>query len=305
MPSLRRPRAIRPGGRIGLVAPAGPLHPEKFAAGRRALERLGFETVARDDILARDGYLAGSDERRAREFMELVRDPDVDAIVCARGGYGCHRIVERLDAKVVREAAKPLVGYSDVTTLLLWQRKQAGLLGIHGPMLEKPEALEGESGSFLVRALQGTGPLPRYVGRTLVPGWAEGRLVGGSLTVCVASLGTPWEIDTRGAILMLEDVTELPYRLDRMLQQLRAARKLEQVVGIALGAFTDCDDERYPEWTPERLFQEIFAPLGVPVVMDLPFGHGALNRPWPFGGRGALDGARGELELLESAVTTR
>lgn len=305
MPSLRRPRAIRPGGRIALVAPAGPLDPERFASNRLALERLGFETVARDDILDRDGYLAGSDDRRARELMEFVRDPDVDAIVCARGGYGCHRIVDRLDEKAFRAAAKPLVGYSDITTLLLWQRKRAGLLGIHGPMLEKKDALEGESGSALVRALQGTGPLPRYAGRTLVPGWGEGRLVGGSLTVCVASLGTPWEIDTRGAILMLEDVTELPYRVDRMLQQLRAAGKLEQLAGVALGAFTDCDDVRYPEWPVDRLFTEIFGSLGVPVVMDLPFGHGGANRPWPFGGRAALDGARGELELLESAVTTR
>ncbi len=305
MPSLRRPRAIRPGGRIALVAPAGPLDPEKFEANRHALERLGFETVARDDILARDGYLAGSDERRAREFMEFVRDPDVDAIVCARGGYGCHRIIDRLDAAAVRKAAKPLVGYSDITTLLLWQRKQAGLLGIHGPMLEKQQSLEGDNGSALVRALQGSGPLPRYAGRTLVPGWSEGRLVGGSLTVCVASLGTPWEIDTRGAILMLEDVTELPYRLDRMLQQLRAAGKLKDIAGIGLGDFKDCEDERYPEWTTERLFSDVFGSLGVPVVMDLPFGHGGQNRPWPFGGRAALDGARGELELLESAVTTR
>jgi muramoyltetrapeptide carboxypeptidase len=287
------------------VAPAGPLNPESFETNRLALERLGFETVARDDILARDGYLAGSDERRAREFMEFVRDPDVDAIVCARGGYGCHRIIDRLDARAVREAAKPLVGYSDITTLLLWQRRQAGLLGIHGPMLEKKEGLEGESGSALVRALQGTGPLPRYAGRTLVPGWADGRLVGGSLSVCVASLGTPWELDTRGAILMLEDVTELPYRIDRMLQQLRAAKKFEQLVGIGLGAFTGCEDERYPEWTVERLFLDVFGALGVPVVLELPFGHGAMNRPWPFGGRAALDGARGELELLESAVTTR
>ena len=305
MAVLRRPRAIRPGGRIALVAPAGPLDPERLASNRLALERLGFETVTRDDILDRDGYLAGSDERRARELMEFVRDPDVDAIVCARGGYGCHRIIDRLDEKAFREAAKPLVGYSDITTLLLWQRRRAGLLGIHGPMLEKKDGLEGESGSALVRALQGTGPLPRYAGRSLVRGWAEGRLVGGSLTVCVASLGTPWEIDTRGAILMLEDVTELPYRVDRMLQQLRAARKLDQVAGIALGAFTDCDDVRYPEWTVERLFSDVFVSLGVPVVMDLPFGHGAINRPWPFGGRAALDGARGELELLESAVTTR
>lgn len=305
MASLRRPRAVRPGGRIALVAPAGPLDPAKFEANRRALERLGFETVARDDILARDGYLAGSDERRAREFMEFVRDPEVDAILCARGGYGCHRIVERLDAAAVREAAKPLVGYSDVTTLLLWQRKQAGLLGIHGPMLEKKESLEGEGGSALVRTLQGTGPLPRYAGRSLVSGWAEGRLVGGSLTVCVASLGTPWELDTRGAILMLEDVTELPYRVDRMLQQLRAAGKLASLAGVAIGAFTDCEDPRYPEWPVERLFREVFGGLGVPVVVDLPFGHGGQNRPWPFGGRAALDGDRGELEWLESAVRAR
>ena len=287
------------------MAPAGPLDPEAYEAGRVAIERLGFEVVARDDILARDGYLAGSDERRATELMQFVCDPGVDAILCARGGYGCQRILPALDAKAFRAAAKPLVGYSDITTLLLWQRKQAGLLGIHGPMIEKKGTLEGEAGSALVRALQGTGPPPRYAGTTRVAGWGEGRLVGGSLTVCVASLGTPWEIDTRDAILVLEDVTELPYRIDRMLQQLRAAGKFDRVAGIALGSFTDCEDERYPECPLDRLFDEVFGGLGVPVVADLPFGHGAQNRPWPFAGRAALDGARGELEILESAVTTR
>jgi muramoyltetrapeptide carboxypeptidase len=305
MPSLRRPRAIRPGARIAIAAPAGPVDPEALASGRAILERLGFETVVRDDLLDRDGYLAGSDARRAEELMGFVRDPDVDAIVCARGGYGCHRIVDALDPVAFRQAAKPLVGYSDITTLLLWQRKHAGLAGIHGPMLEKKDSLAGESGSALVRALQGTGPLPRYAGRPMVEGWCEGRLVGGSLSVCVASLGTPWEIDTRGAILVLEDVTELPYRIDRMLQQLRAARKLEQAVGIVLGSFCDCEDERYPEWPLARLFDDVLAPLGVPVVADLPFGHDRDNRPWPFAGRAALDGTRGELEVLEAAVATR
>ena len=305
MPSLRRPRPVRPGARIALAAPAGPVEPEALDSGRRALERLGFEVVAREDVLDRDGYLAGSDERRAEELMGFVQDPDVAAIVCARGGYGCHRLIDRLDAKVFREASKPLVGYSDITTLLLWQRKHAGLLGIHGPMCEKPGSLDGEAGSALVRALQGTGPLPRYEGKIVAGGWAEGRLVGGSLSVCVASLGTSWEVDTREAILMLEDVTELPYRIDRMLQQLRAAGKFDRVAGVALGSFTDCDDERYPDWTVERLIEEIFAPLGVPVVSGLPFGHGAENRPWPFAGRAALDGARGELEILEAAVSTR
>lgn len=305
MPSLRRPRAIRPGARIALAAPAGPLDPVALDAGRKSLERLGFEVVTRDDVLERDGYLAGSDARRAEELMGFVNDPEVAAIVCARGGYGCHRIVDRLDPDAFRKAAKPLVGYSDITTLLLWQRKRAGLSGIHGPMCEKPGSLDGEAGSALVRALQGTGPLPRYAGKTAVEGWAEGRLVGGSLSVCVASLGTPWEIDTRDAILMLEDVTELPYRVDRMLQQLRAAGKLDRIAGIALGSFTDCDDERTPEWTIERLCDDVFGALGVPVVTGLPFGHGAENRPWPFAGRAAIDGARGELELLEPAVSTR
>ncbi len=305
MPSLRRPRAIRPGARIAIAAPAGPVDPDALSAGRTALERLGFETVVRDDVLDRDGYLAGSDARRAQELMEFVNAPDVDAIICARGGYGCHRIIDALDAAAFRKAGKPLVGYSDITTLLLWQRKKAGLLGIHGPMLERKESLEGEAGSALIRTLQGTGPLPRYSGKMLESGWAEGRLVGGSLTVCVASLGTPWEIDTRDSILMLEDVTEPPYRIDRMLQQLRAAGKFDRVVGIALGSFTKCDDERYPEWTMARLFEEVFTPLEIPVVTDLPFGHGEDNRPWPFAGRGALDGSRGELEILESAVTTR
>lgn len=305
MPSLRRPRAVRPGATIALAAPAGPLDPEALDSGRKSLERLGFTVVTRDDVLDRDGYLAGSDARRADELMGFVNDPDVAAIVCARGGYGCHRIIDRLDADAFRKAAKPLVGYSDITTLLLWQRKRAGLLGIHGPMCEKPGSLEGEAGSALVRALQGTGPLPRYEGKTLADGWAEGRLVGGSLSVCVASLGTPWELDTRDAILMLEDITELPYRVDRMLQQMRAAGKLDRVVGVALGSFTDCDDERNPEWTIERLMGEVLGELGVPVVAGLPFGHGAENRPWPFAGRAALDGARGELEILEAAVTSR
>lgn len=305
MPSLRRPRAIRPGARIAIAAPAGPVDPDALSSGRAALERLGFETVTQDDLLDRDGYLAGSDARRAAELMAFIRDPEIDAILCARGGYGCQRILDSLDATAFRKAAKPLVGYSDITVLLLWQRKHAGLLGIHGPMLEKKDGLEGETGSALVRALQGTGPLPRFVGETRVTGWAEGRIVGGSLSVCVASLGASWEIDTRNNILVLEDVTEPPYRIDRMLQQLRAAGKFDHVAGIALGGFTDCEDERYPEWTVERLFDEVFGSLGVPVVAGLPFGHGGENRPWPFGGRAALDGARGELEILESAVTTR
>lgn len=132
-----------------------------------------------------------------------------------------------------------------------------------------------------------------------------GRLIGGSLSLSVASLGTPWEIQTRGAIMMLEDVTEPPYRIDRMLDQLRSAGKFEQVAGIGLGGMTDCVDSRYPDRDVEAVLVDFFRPLGVPVVLDLPFGHGDQNRAWPYGGRASIHGDRGELNLLESAVSTR
>jgi muramoyltetrapeptide carboxypeptidase len=305
VPTLRKARAIRPGAVVGIAAPAGVVDREQLERGEHMLRRLGFEPRHRSDIFERRGYLAGDDERRADELMELVRDPQVEAIICARGGYGCHRIVSRLDAAVVRRAAKPLVGYSDVTTLLLWQRRRAGLMGIHGPMLERDLAPGSESIQSLQRALTGSGPPLRLAGKTVSGGWAEGRLVGGSLSLVVASLGTPWEIDTRGAILMLEDTGEPPYRIDRMLQHLLAAGKLAEVVGVGVGGTVGCEDDRYPDLGVDVLLAEILAPLGVPVLSELPFGHGVENVAWPFGGRAAIDADRGEIELLESAVAAR
>jgi muramoyltetrapeptide carboxypeptidase len=305
LPTLKKARAIRPGACVGIAAPAGVVDPERLEAGEEMLRRLGFEPVRRDDLTESKGYLAGDDERRASELMELVRSPDVEAIVCARGGYGSARIIHRLDADVFRRARKPLVGYSDITTLLLWQRRAAGLMGIHGPMLERTEPLDAEVTTSLVRALTGTGPLQRLAGRPLAGGWAEGRLTGGSLTLTATSLGTPWEVDTRGAILMLEDIGEPPYRIDRMLQQLLAAGKLDDVAGIGVGSTFRCDDDRYPDLDVDAVLRDVLQPLGVPVVTGLPFGHGETNLCWPFGGRAAIDGDRGEIELLESAVAAR
>jgi muramoyltetrapeptide carboxypeptidase len=305
VPALKKARAIRPGARVGIAAPAGVVDPDRLEAGEQMIRRMGFEPVRRADLTARNGYLAGDDARRAAELAELVDDPDVGAIVCARGGYGASRIVARLDAARFRAARKPLVGYSDVTTLLLWQRRQAGLMGIHGPMLEREDPLSPEVVAALSRALTGTGPAPRLTGEPLAGGWAEGRLTGGSLSLTVASLGTPWEVDTRDAILLLEDVTEPPYRIDRMLQQLAAAGKLAAVAGVGIGSMQRCEDERYPERDVAVVLREALAPLGVPVVTGLPFGHCARNLAWPHGGRAAIDGDRGEVELLESAVAAR
>ena len=305
MPALKKARAIAPGARIAVAAPAGGVDPLCLEAGVQSLRKLGFESVLGEGVTDRLGYLAGTDERRAAELTGFVEDPEIAAIVCARGGYGSVRILDRLDPAVFRRARKPLVGYSDITTLLLWQQRRAGLMGIHGPMLERAEGIPSEAGRALVRALTGTGAPVRLEGRSLLSGWAEGRLTGGSLTLVTASLGTPWEVDTRGAILMLEEVSEPPYRIDRQLQQLRAAGKLDGLVGVGLGEMVNCGDDRYPEPDLESILKEILGPLGVPVVCQLPFGHGASNFCWPVGGRAALDGDRGELELLDSAVSAR
>jgi len=304
VPRLVKARALPPGGTVGLAAPAGPVEPEKLAAGEARWRDAGFRVVRRDDLVARSGYLAGDDARRLRELDALVRDPEIDAIVCARGGYGCDRILDALDPAAFRAARKPLVGFSDVTALLLWQRRLAGLTGFHGPMLERGDAQDPLVFADLVAQLQGRGALPRTLsGRGTAGGTADGRLVGGNLVLVTASLGTRWEIDTRGAILLLEEVGEPPYRIDRMLQQLRHAGKLAPLAGIGLGDFDHCVDERYPEPRVHDVVYEVLAPLGIPIVRDLPFGHVTRNCAWPLGARATIDGDRGEIRILEAGVT--
>ncbi len=301
MPALRKARALSSGATIGIAAPAFAVDPEAVEAGEAQLREAGFRTVRRKDLTDRCGYLAGDDRRRVHELMELVDDDGVDAILCARGGYGCHRIVADLDPLRVRAAAKPLIGFSDVTTLFLWQRKSAGLVGFHAPMLERREGMLPEELDSFVRVLSGD-VAPVLKGEGHGGGRGEGRLVGGSLTLLAASLGTPWEVNTRGAILLFEDVHEKPYALDRLLQQLRAAGKLEARAGVGGGHLLDCVDPKRGTPSAEEVVLEALAPLGIPVVLGLPFGHGRPNLTWPFGVRGALDGECGALEILEAGV---
>jgi len=297
VPALRKPRAVPPGATIGIAAPGGPVDPALLAAGEELLRGAGFAIRRRADLLARRGYLAGDDARRAREFMELVADSDVAAILCARGGYGCDRIIGRLDAEAVRAAAKPLVGFSDITALLLWQRRKAGLMGFHGPMLDRGDDLDPAALDTLVSQLTGTVPLPLVLrGEGRGGGAGRGRLTGGSLTLVTASLGTAWEIDTRGGILLLEDKAEHPYRIDRMLQQLRAAGKLEHAAGFGIGDVSTCLDSRYGT-SVEAVIEEILQPLG------LPFGHVRANATWAMGARATIDGSSGEVRILEAGVS--
>ncbi|MBW2240435.1 MAG: LD-carboxypeptidase [Deltaproteobacteria bacterium] len=301
MPRFRKPRAVVPGDTIGIAAPAFPADAGALAAGTAALREAGFRIRSRRDPTLARGYLAGTDAARAKELMGLVDDPRVDAILCVRGGYGCQRMVGGLDAARVREAGKPLIGFSDVTTLLLWQRKLAGLGGFHGLMFNARRGPSREEVASLVSALAGEAQAP-FLGQGRRRGVAQGRLVGGSLTLLAASLGTPWEVDTRGAILLIEEIGERPYALDRLLTQLGAAGKLAGVQGIGVGHLVGCDDKKRTQPEAEEVLMELLAPLGVPLVFGLPFGHQSPNLTWPVGVRAELDGRRGTLMLLESGV---
>jgi muramoyltetrapeptide carboxypeptidase len=303
LPRLRKPRAIPAGATIGIAAPGGPVDPEKLEAGIDLWRGRGFEVKVRDDLLERRGYLAGDDARRAGELSQLILAPEVDAVVCARGGYGCDRILPALDPQAFRSARKPLVGFSDVTTLLLWQRRRAGLAGFHGPMLEWGSELDPGAFDDLIDQLRGAAPTPRSLcGRGCGGGRAEGRLVGGNLVLVTASLATPWEVDTRGAILLIEEVGEPPYRIDRMLRQLLAAGKFAALAGLGVGQLVGCEDARYPEPNALEVIEEVAGAQGLPLVVDLPFGHVKDNRAWPEGARATIDADRGEIRILERGV---
>ncbi|GFN24213.1 S66 peptidase family protein [Thermanaeromonas sp. C210] len=297
---MLKPRPLEPGDSIGIVAPAGPLWDEAYLL--RGIERLqswGFRVVLNRPLQAGEGYLAGSDEERLAELEAMFASPEIKALICLRGGYGSLRLLPHLHYALIRSHPKIFVGYSDITALHLAIVQEAGLVVFHGPMIY-PELgghltsytktsllsmLTGSPGSFTVR------PLP---GKALAvsPGRARGRLIGGNLSLLVSTLGTPFEIDTRGAILFWEEVDEPAYRVDRMLTQLRLAGKLSAAAGIAVGECIGCGDL-------EELLRDRLAPLGIPCLYGLPCGHGTDIATLPLGVYATLDADQGYLRIEE------
>jgi len=240
-------------------------------------------------VLARTGYLAGNDDRREQELARALSDPACRAVFCARGGYGLLRILDRLGAL----GDKPVVGFSDVTALHAWLYGR-GLASVHGPNV-------GGLGQFardaaLFSLLEDTAPPPPLAGlRPIARGEAQGRLVGGNLSLLSHLCGTPYMPDLKGAVLLIEDCNEQPYRIDRMLTQLRLAGVLARLCGVACGEFTDCGDA-------DAVLAERLGDLGIPVVAGLPVGHGERNQALPHGTRVRLSADDGSLEFLEGAV---
>lgn len=307
-----KPKRLCPGDTIGVIAPASPGDLELSMAGVRWLEKQGFQIKLGRSAQQILGYLAGSDADRAKDINEMFLSSEVDGIVCLRGGYGTMRILELLDYDAIRDHPKVFVGYSDITALHTSIGQRTGLVTFHGPMVASDmgkEISDYTRDSFYqaITAAEPLGPihnpplsLPPEV---IVPGKAQGYLTGGNLSLVVSTLGTPYEIDTRGKILCLEEVGEAPYRVDRMLTQLSLAGKLKDAVGIAVAVCTDCDEEDPPGFTLEEVLKDRLGSLTKPVLYKLYFGHTSDKATLPLGVMAAINTVKGGLTVMERATT--
>lgn len=288
---------LSPGARVALTAPASAVPADRLQTALDFVRGLELEPVAYPScyFANRHGYLAADDAQRARELNDAFADDTIHGVWCIRGGYGAHRLLPLLDFDVIRAHPKRFLGYSDITALHTAFNQNCGFITYHTIMASTEPNPDEFSLAQLKRALFGSlaGPLDNPPGQpltALVPGRASGTLCGGNLSLLAASLGTPWEIDTRGKLLFLEDIGEKTYRIDGMLTQLRNAGKFDDCAGVILGAWTDCPPE-YPEKTLElpEIFAELIAPAGKPAVMGLACGHILPTLSLPLGARAELD----------------
>ena len=299
-----RPKALAPGARVALVAPAGPLAPGRIDASIERCRALGLEPVVYPGAAGRHRFMAGPDAARLADLQAAFDDPAIDAVWALRGGYGTIRVLEKLDLSRQRKAPIPFIGFSDNTTIHA-RHAALGVISFHGPHpgAEFPDATEASFRRTLFEAAP-AGPLQARpqdpAPRPLVGGRAEAPLAGGNLSLVASLCGTADAIRADGRILFLEDVGEPAYRVDRMLSQLRRAGVTERIAGLAFGRFTEApDDDEHPVVDALREFAE---QLGVPSVVDLPFGHVEHNCTLPVGCVALLDADDASLSISEPAV---
>ena len=306
-----RPPRLRAGARVAVVAPAGPVPRDAFAAGA-AILGARYTLVHDERIFARAGFLAGDDDARAAELVRALADPTIEAIFCARGGYGLLRILDRLDGAAFARAPKLVVGFSDVMALHAWAYR-AGVASLHAPVVTQLGRLPADDAAALFAACESPSPPPPLSGlraihrgagsdRDRAGGRAEGPLVGGNLEMISRLIGTPWALPLAGAVLFLEDIGERPYRIDRQLTQLALAGALDGLAGAVLGDFIGCAEKDGSPPDAEAVLAERLAARGVPVLAGAPVGHGDRNRALPHGARVRLDADAGTLTFLEAAV---
>ncbi len=309
-----KPYALGPGSNLQFVAPASSPDPYKLQRGARRMRELGFNISFGPLVrnLRTRGYLAGTDQERAASLMNAFQDPDVDGIVCAAGGYGTLRLLNCLDYDIIAANPKPIIGYSDVTALHTAIGQRAGLVTFHGPMgsIDSDDHFNVYTRENFRRALTLTEPLGEIANpedgrivQTVSPGRAKGPLTGGNLSLVCATLGTPWEIDTKGKILLLEDWREPPFTIDTYLTQLKLAGKFEDAVGVILGEFIQIlPDDGPHNHSVDEVIQEVMGDIGRPVVYGLASGHGRQLVTLPLGVECEIDGDSTSVAMTEVAL---
>jgi muramoyltetrapeptide carboxypeptidase len=296
-----KPPALRPGDTVGIVAPASNIKRELLAEGCDQLRQFGYRPFYLDSIFEQDLYFAGSIERRAREIEEMFLRDEVRAVICARGGYGSNYLLNALDMGKIAAHPKVFAGYSDLTTLFTYISDATGLVTFHADGVDRASweaAVTGESHWSIA-----TGVDSGVSG--LVDGSGDGVLYGGCLSLLVASLGTPYEIQTAGTILLIEDVAARPYQIDRMLMQLKLAGKFTDVRGLIFGEMIGCVQHQDQGYTLEEVILRIVGNLGIPSAYGLRSGHvSRRNVTLPIGVRANLKVSQGRvsLEIMEAAT---
>jgi muramoyltetrapeptide carboxypeptidase len=306
--AVQKPKALRQGSRFAAVAPASPGKNDRVAAGLKELERLGFSVVLPEDLQP-DGYFASSANARHGEFINALADTRNDALIATRGGYGSVYLLEHGLPKSL--PLKPLIGFSDLTTLqiYLWQKHR--WTGFYGPMLAAglehgagaPGGYDEASFRNALSKTSGAWAIPLQ-GEILQAGSAEGIVLGGAMTLFEATIGTPWELNTDGTILILEDRAMKPYQIDRVVMHLKHAGKFSKIRGLILGDFPDCEPPVTGSPSVRDVCARILAPLGTPIAYGAPIGHTARSiLTIPLGVRARLNAeGNGSLEILEPAV---
>jgi muramoyltetrapeptide carboxypeptidase len=313
MKSFLRPKALRRGEVIGLVAPAGALwRPDRVEGCVRYLEGQGYRVEVGAHALGNDGAFSGTDDERLCDLNGMLRDPRIRAILALRGGYGTPRLLDRIDYAAVRRDPKIVVGYSDITALQMALYRKTGLVSFSGPLgavefASAPDPVTEESFWRLVTSRRTRGRLPLPDDEPLVTrqkGLGEGPLLGGCLSLVVALLGTPFSPDYRGAVVALEDVHEQFHRIDRMITQLRLAGVLGRVTGLLLGRFTHTTaaDLAHPFHDLEAIWRSVLHGVQAPILEGFPYGHVPRKVTLPWGIPVRVDGKKQAVSLLESAV---
>jgi muramoyltetrapeptide carboxypeptidase len=295
-----KPPPLKRGGRIGIVAPAGCVDPAAVEEGVEAVRKEGFAVELAPNVYRRKGYLAGDELARADDLVNFFQRADIDAIFCARGGFGSMQLLPHM---INQLKPKIFVGYSDITVLLNWFLQKFHMVTFHAPMvaMDIARGLSERAKEHFWGLL--TGEMREWkveLGEIIRPGMIEAEMIGGCLSLLVTTLGTPYEVDTTGKLLFLEDTDEKPYRIERMLTHLKMAGKLDRLSGLVFGDFTRCEGEGTRD--VRQVIGELFAEAPYPVVMGMAAGHGQENLAIPFGVKMALDGQAGTLSLSESPV---